>query len=552
MDQKFNINIYMEQKRIPVTVTVMGDKLQLAFRFFRPLIDEVKVMEGREWVPDKKVWRIANSRRNIFALDTLMNGERIKHYDRKIPAESFPGNWKHQDDMENFIFTRRRCLLAAEMRTGKTRPTLDVIVRTNCEAFWVAPLRALKGIEREIKKWDIDPTLVHLITYDALRTIWASGINEVAIPQFVVFDECQKLKTPTTQQTKAAMFLSDAMANKYDGEEFVVGLSGTPSPKNPGDWWSICEVIQPGFIREGTRAAFERRLGTFEQREGAVGNMYWHLLEWKEREVKFLQQRLAPLVQIHLKKDCLDLPSKMYEVRDIEPSKKVLRVAKTIADNEMSVLQAINKLRQLSDGFQYQYGYDEERNVKTRTETKFVGSPKLDELKADLENHNDIGRIIIYAGFQGSVDLIVKTCVDAGWTVLQCDGRGWQVHHAENPDDAEGVVMWSTDDCLEQMDRSTNDGRISKLAFVANPESGGTGLELSASPTIIYYSNTNRGEARMQSEDRAHSANMDTNRGLTIVDYVYLPVDRTVRDSLIEKKDLQNLSMGVLKEVLNG
>jgi SNF2 family DNA or RNA helicase len=89
--------------------------------------------------------------------------------------------------------------------------------------------------------------------------------------------------------------------------------------------------------------------------------------------------------------------------------------------------------------------------------------------------------------------------------------------------------------------------RFPKVVVIANPEAGGMALTLTAAPTEIFYSNSFKFEARGQAEDRAHRPGMDSNRGLTIIDFVMLPTDKLVIDNLKKKKVLQDMSMGELR-----
>ncbi len=90
-----------------------------------------------------------------------------------------------------------------------------------------------------------------------------------------------------------------------------------------------------------------------------------------------------------------------------------------------------------------------------------------------------------------------------------------------------------------------------KVAFIGQPGAGGTAYTLTSAPTMFYYSNTFKGEDRMQSEDRHHRPGMDVNRGATIVDVVHLPSDLVVLRSLKQKKRLQDMTMGQLEEAFN-
>jgi hypothetical protein len=530
---------YVNKKRIPVKIHLLpgGELFELSFPFDRDAVDEVKAMERPEnsWQPHKKTWLVRNSRRNRASLDFLAKGEIYRRFMAKIPTTVYDGLWAHQNDMLNRIMTRRRFIIAGEMRTGKTLPALLAIKMSGVKhAYWVAPKAGQRGVKREFVKWDVT-TPITLLTYEKFRILWLK--NELPLSSFFVFDECQALKEPTSKVTKCALSLSEAMEQVYDNAEYVVELSGTPSPKNPGDWWSLCEICQPGIVRESSRKQFEYRMAVYE--DTPFGKK---IVGWKDDEVEKLYRRLRPIVAVYLKKDCLDIPPITYEVADLEPSEEMLRVAETIVNTELHHLTAVNKLRQLSDGFMYQKEYDYDANATVRTGKDVVGGPKLARLAEDLDEHKSVGRLIVYAGFQGSVDMITDLCVEKGWTVLKADGRGWSVHPETDV---------SVDLCLAEMDRSTNKHIIDNLVFVANPGSGGVGIELSASPTIIYYSNTNKGADRMQSEARAHSNNMDKNRGLTVIDYCHLPTDYTIRERLIEKRDLQSMSMGELRKSLN-
>ena len=76
------------------------------------------------------------------------------------------------------------------------------------------------------------------------------------------------------------------------------------------------------------------------------------------------------------------------------------------------------------------------------------------------------------------------------------------------------------------------------------------GLTLTASPSIVYFSNDFNAESRIQSEDRIHRPGMDVNRGATIYDLIHLPTDRTVLDNLRAKRVLQDMTLGSLNEAL--
>jgi hypothetical protein len=75
-------------------------------------------------------------------------------------------------------------------------------------------------------------------------------------------------------------------------------------------------------------------------------------------------------------------------------------------------------------------------------------------------------------------------------------------------------------------------------------------LTLTEAQVEVFFSNTFKGEDRMQAEDRAHREGMDLNKGLTVIDLIHLPTDKLVRDNVVFKKGLQNMTMGIIGEVL--
>lgn len=328
-----------------------------------------------------------------------------------------------------------------------------------------------------------------------------------------------------------------------------------------------------------------------------MGEIEVHPFKPGKNEVAHLYERMKGLVLVLFKKDCLDLPEKQYRVVIINPAPDLLLLARHIKKVQSRAITVLTLLRELSDGFQYteiptgefmvcprchgsgkvmipvphepidttaptkevneaQFGMQEmncdncggsgQAETYTRSQDE-VPCPKDEQLKEDLDAHEDIGRLIVWGGFTGTIDRIVKICQGEGWSVLRVDGRGYCAldDKGQPLDDRE---------CLMAMDgshprRAELLEKYPKLCFVGHPKAGGMALTLTATPTEIFFSNDFSGEGRMQAEDRAHRPGMDTNKGLTIVDYIHLPSDQYVLDNLKKKKDLQKISMGELDEI---
>jgi len=317
--------------------------------------------------------------------------------------------------------------------------------------------------------------------------------------------------------------------------------------------------------------------------------------EWVEsvNEVERLYKRMKGLVLVQFKKDCLGLPEKRYELVTVKPTVDMIHAAKLITRNSRRAITALTLLRELSDGFQYkdvEVGEKECENClgtgkvkikvpkddinimepqeinpedfiekevicdtcggcgqspKFERKADVVGSPKDAYFKNELENHEEVGRYIVWGGFQGTIDRLINIALEQGWTVLSVDGRGYRTFSpiaGENPNPNELLIG---------MDRKHPQYKeimikYPKVCFIGHPQAGGMALTLHASPTELFYSNCFNGEARMQAEDRAHRIGMDENRGLIIKDLIMLPTDKLVLDNLRVKKKMQDVTMGEL------
>jgi SNF2 family DNA or RNA helicase len=601
---------------IPATITKEGSRLYISCPYNKDLIEEIKSMAGARWhgFDGDKRWSVSDTARNHFQLQYLQNpvGEKSPYHTYDMPLIDVDIKrpvFKHQVEMIRHAVTRRRSILAAEMGTGKTLVAIETMewALTNegrRKWLWVGPKSALVSVRLEMEKWKckVIPTFV---TYESLYKMRDHYDG-------IVFDECSRLKTPTTRRTKAAKDLADK-ARETNG--FILMLSGTPTPKAPSDWWSICEVCCPGFIKEGSLEKFRSKLAIIENVQGA--GSFPQLIAWKDdpnkcnlcglpreaethneeismfgqtsyshkfepsvNEVERLGKRLAGLVLVKYKKDCLDLPELFYRKIELAPSKQILHIASLIKEKAARASTALVMLRELSDGFQYEdivvdsevctlcngtkqilapvyhegvteseiqagtakfdmcnivctnCGGKGETDITTR-KIKVFPTPKDDALIDLLEELEDVGRTIICAGFTGSIDKIVNLVESQGWSWIKIDGRGW----------TNNLGIKSPEDMVRQFQEGKD-----KIAIVMHPASGGMGLTLTASSTIIFYSNDFSWESRAQAISRIHRPGM-TKAG-TIIDLLHLPTDYKVLDNLQRKQSLMALTLDVIKGMI--
>jgi hypothetical protein len=614
----YQIKIRIGEYKYPIEVEEKGNKLWLTFAFNRKILDEIKMMEGARWHgfddPPIKKWSISNSFRNWFQLRFLQGENVYALYDKPLEpftpsrkkkdfpqfASRWPKNYDpesfacydHQVDLCSHWFTRHYAIWAAEMGTGKTLAALEVAEAIDARSWWwVGPKSALASVQLEFKDWRAKLTPVFMTYEQLVKTMnnWQSG---TPAPKVVTFDESSKIKNASAQRSQAAMHLANSVRNDHGNEGYVLLMTGSPAPKNPADWWHQSEVACPGFLKEGSAEKCRNRLAIIKTETSDAGGKFPRVVAWKDdpkkcdvcgqpaddeihlveaqlvedghafvpaiNEVSLLYKRLRGLVNIKFKKDCLDLPPKIYKIIKCKPNKDILNAARLITLTAKSSLETLILLRELSDGFQYRTVKDkiecsvckgaskgqtegspcpgchnEGIQIKERRTIAEVPCPKDDEVLNLLDQHDEDRRIIFYAGFTESIDRVYRLCNRAGWKIIRVDGRGWYAPE----------LGTKSQDLLEIF-RSDSDDRI---AFDGHPGSAGMGLNLTASKSTVYYSNDFNAENRIQSEDRTSRPG---SRGSNIFDLVHLSTDLKILENLKRKRDLQAMTLGEMQSMM--
>lgn len=548
----------------------------------------------------RKVWSVKNCERNWFQIKFLAGQNPYAYYEQPlVDYQSQRPLFKNQLEMVRYGLTYKRVLLACEMGLGKTLAAIEIMENSgHNDWIWVGPRSALAAVRLDFKKWGLAPPGPVLMTYDGLRkavedeTIW--------IPQGIVLDESSKVKNPTAKRSQAASIVIEEMHKKHKDPHIIL-MSGSPAPRSPADFYHQLELVCPGFLKEGDYNKFKRNLAIIVEKDGPSGVypelVTWldnerkcahcgkfpeehfddlvspHDYTPSKNEVARLYKRMKGPVLTQFKKDCLDLPEKHFIRYEVEPSKSTLRLLNMIKINAARTIEALIQIRELSDGFQYEKStegtelttcprckgntrvldYDNPENPEQlidcpkceatglvhREERKIIEVPcPKDQLLIDLlDEYDSVGRFVVYAGFQASVDRVAKICRRYKWDVVKVDGRGWN-YYSDQP------FKGGSGEMLETFQAPNSE----KIVFVGNPAAAGMGLTLTASPAIFFYSNSFNAEDRIQAIERIHRPGMDLNKGAKIIDVVHLPVDAYILENLDKKMNLQSMSLGQLKE----
>ena len=243
----------------------------------------------------------------------------------------------------------------------------------------------------------------------------------------------------------------------------------------------------------------------------------------KYRNLDKLSQLIAPYTFRVLKKDCLDLPDKIYKTvffemttqqkAVYEKAKVECRLAFEGEETVFSKLTAVTKLAQITSGYYIHPLSDDPCRIDG-------GNPKLDLLADRVKSIIESGgKVIIWARYTMEIEDITS-CLRKEFKE---EGRIVQYYGATNK--GERV------EAIESFQNGVAD------IFVGNQQAGGTGITLTAANYVIYFSNNFSLRDRLQSEDRAHRIGQSKN-----VTYINIAAKNTIDEhvirALLNKKDV--------------
>lgn len=254
--------------------------------------------------------------------------------------------FQHQREDTEVVVKNPFVFIASEMRTGKTKITVDaaqflylsgdidrvlVIAPSPVVDVWYnsewgeIKKNAWNGLDQKIINyhsrlnswdWGNGEGLVWVITnYEFIRSpIRLKAIKKLCTPDtLLILDESSFVKNYSSQQTKACMELRQSCGR-------VILINGTPIFHSPLDLFSQGNLLHPRVLECKYITHFKARYAIQEPVLGFGGKVltdpYGKAIQkvkgWTNLED--LQRRFAPYTIRRLQKDCLDLPPKLDPV----------------------------------------------------------------------------------------------------------------------------------------------------------------------------------------------------------------------------------------------
>ena len=346
--------------------------------------------------------------------------------------------------------------------------------------------------------------VIFLMNIEAFSTKKGMRIAEkflLAHSALMAIDESTTIKSPTASRTKSVLKLR--VLAKYRRI-----LTGAPVTKSPLDIYTQCFFLDPDLLDFSSYYTFKNRYAIMVDRNVGT-HSFKHVMGYQRLDE--LNGKLNDFSYRVLKEDCLDLPEKVYMKRMITltpEQKRMYGEMKKFALSELegkkitatSVLAQLVRLHQITCG----HLTLDDGDIRT------LKNNRIKELLDILEETD--GKIIIWAVYRHDIKEITK---------ILSERYGANAVESFFGD----TLDRDRQDIIDRFQDRESDLRF----FVGNPKTGGYGLTLTASHTVIYYSNSYDLETRLQSEDRAHRISQDKK-----VTYIDLITEGTV-DELIVK-----------------
>ena len=316
-----------------------------------------------------------------------------------------------------------------------------------------------------------------------------------ALPQggTVIFDESQRIKTPSAKRTKAAWALAQ------NNTTYI--LTGTPVTKTLMDLYAQYRAIDPGIW---DRQSFTR----FKQKYAVMGG-YGNYQVVGYRNMEDLEKRIAPYTFALRKEDALSLPPQTDQIIPVRAKPGEWRDYKALANGGLWEGEPVEN--PLTRALRLQ---------------QTVGLNKIPYTVEVVEDLLDAGeKVVVFYRFLLEGDLLEDAFTKTGFVHLRGDVKA--------------------DLRRNQVERFQTDPRC--RVFLAQVDSGAVAITLTASSNVVYHSMSWSYESAVQSRDRVHRVGQNRH---TTYRYMHMvgpdgqhTIDGLIAKALDHKENVANMIM---------
>lgn len=380
-----------------------------------------------------------------------------------------------------------------------------------------ATTAAKTRLKDQIKNWNGQTFQILVFNIESLLSDGGMQIIDLFIKAHKyklmgVIDESTCIKNHKAKRTKKAIQIGQSCKVKRIA-------TGSPITNSPLDLYSQFAFLNKAILGCGSYYAFRNVYAEFQKIPTRTGQYFDKLLKYKNLDE--LSRRIADFSYRITKRECLDLPDKIYMTREVELTKEQITLYNQMKqlsftqyeDEIMSVQIALTKLLRLHQILCGSFTTD-------TGEHKQVPNNRLKVLEETLEECGN--KTIIWANYLQNISDIKELLTSK--------------YGAESFITYTGAV--SSEDRLEAIKLFQNMNSPVRF-FLGNVQTAGRGITLTAAQTVIYFSNNYSLEMRQQSEDRAHRVGQKN--PVTYIDLVARgTLDEKIIQALLAKRNIAN------------
>jgi len=278
----------------------------------------------------------------------------LEEYNQKTafrPIRIFEDNFKYemlldyQKEALEFTKNAQSCVIALSIGLGKTPTAIGyadylgqrnlVVCPASLRGQWYEELKKFNNLdpsrividgsrEKRENQWKLAKECQYVIcSYDLMRQKTDLDKAKLYLNRngLLIFDEVMRIKNRESKRTKACI---DLRSKTFS----CIGLTGQPIDNNLGEFYTILNIVSPGFIPSYEK--FAEMFLVRELRQGSNGRSYWQIRG--ERNVDEFRELIKPLMIRKEKREVLNLPPTSIITRTVELSKKQKRIEKRLLE----------------------------------------------------------------------------------------------------------------------------------------------------------------------------------------------------------------------------
>lgn len=420
-------------------------------------------------------------------------------------------------------------ILADDMGLGKTVQALSYLhyfkaTTGNLKALVVCPTTLMFNWENEIKKFT--PSLTYKIHHGGERTRLKDefAINNVIITtygtlrsdikmlvdipfDYVVLDESQAIKNPSSKVTKAASLIN---------AKHRLCLSGTPLQNNTFDIFAQMNFLNPGML--GSMEFFRQefaipidKFGEADRKDHLRKLLFPFILRrTKEQVAKDLPEKMETVLFCEMQEE----QRSIYDAYRNDFRDKIMGTIESngIGKSQLTILQGLMKLRQICDS-----------PAIMNEQEKFPNhSIKLEEIGREITENISNHKALIFSQFLGMLALIKEKLKELEVDFEYFDGSTTAIERER------------------AIQRFQNDENC--RVFLISLKAGGVGLNLTAADYVYIVDPWWNPAVEQQAIDRTHRIGQTKN----IFAYRMICKD-TIEDKIIQ---LQEKKRSLAKDLI--